>query len=686
MIDKNRMMEGLKALPADERSREYEKAITKLADSYNSPDGIDSFTEIMNSDSEYSYSAFFCLATIFRHNRDYTKLSDLLEMAENREGFDEHVSLKHIRIMYETHSESLYDYDELLKLSHESACELYDNSGYQHTFANAFATICDNCLLEDLDQIIETWYDAALFCVNRAIELDPKYAKFYCTKARIIARKQHFEEANRLILRAIDLEDSSNRNNYAINIGYYQYYRTMIAIQKQNWMHEKDIYGKQFNKEIAEADIPKGYNDAHRFAFASYSHGDSMVVYDYIRRLIDAGVNIWYDREIPGGEQWEEIVGEHILNCDVVLFFISQTSILSKNVRNEIRMAARHGKKLIPIFIEEVDLTPGAELQLRGYQWYYAYKISKDGFISQVLSDLMTVRSEKGNYQREMPAESVKQSVPGGGSGIIIEESLCKGKTEVEDENEDIIVINDKFIAVIDGATSKSDTLIDGKKEGRISSEFLRDFIINELPDSIDGKTAVARMQAAMKNYSEKNHFKEKGIHLCASAVIFSVMRNQIWSVGDCQFMLDGQRYTFTKKVDEVMSQLRSLLVNTLICSGKTEEELLSEDTARNQIIDELKMQRFLENTNGEFGYSVFSDHGDIQDVFILDVKPGSEVILASDGYPVLWETLQKSEDSLRDLLETDPLCYKKIKSTKGLTRGNQSFDDRSYIRFWVNN
>ena len=150
--------------------------------------------------------------------------------------------------------------------------------------------------------------------------------------------------------------------------------------------------------------------------------------------------------------------------------------------------------------------------------------------------------------------------------------------------------------------------------------------------------------------------------------------------------MLDGQRYTFTKKVDEVMSQLRSLLVNTLICSGKTEEELLSEDTARNQIIDELKMQRFLENTNGEFGYSVFSDHGDIQDVFILDVKPGSEVILASDGYPVLWETLQKSEDSLRDLLETDPLCYKKIKSTKGLTRGNQSFDDRSYIRFWVNN
>ena len=131
--------------------------------------------------------------------------------------------------MYETHSESLYDYDELLSLAHESACVLYDNSGYQHTFANAFATICENCLSEDLNSIMDEWYESALHCVNRAIKIEPGYAKYYSTKARIVALKNQFEESNRLLITAIDKEDS-RKHDYALLIGNYQYYRTMISI------------------------------------------------------------------------------------------------------------------------------------------------------------------------------------------------------------------------------------------------------------------------------------------------------------------------------------------------------------------------------------------------------------------------------------------------------------------------
>lgn len=68
--------------------------------------------------------------------------------------------------------------------------------------------------------------------------------------------------------------------------------------------------------------------------------------------------------------------------------------------------------------------------------------------------------------------------------------------------------------------------------------------------------------------------------------------------------------------------------------------------------------------------------------VIIYPVPPCSRLVLASDGYPVLKETLAESEAVLRELMEKDPLCFRENKGTKGLVKGNDSFDDRTYIRF----
>ena len=130
------------------------------------------------------------------------------------------------------------------------------------------------------------------------------------------------------------------------------------------------------------------------------------------------------------------------------------------------------------------------------------------------------------------------------------------------------------------------------------------------------------------------------------------------------------------------MSQTRALAIHMLISSGETEESLMKNDKARDLILDELAMQRYLENQGGEYGYSVFSDRGKIKDSFFINVPSGSEVILASDGYPHLYDTLEKSEKYLNDLVDKDPLCYKIFRSTKGLSKGNLSFDDRTYVRF----
>lgn len=60
-------------------------------------------------------------------------------------------------------------------------------------------------------------------------------------------------------------------------------------------------------------------------------------------------------------------------------------------------------------------------------------------------------------------------------------------------------------------------------------------------------------------------------------------------------------------------------------------------------------------------------------------------VVLASDGYPFLRPTLAESEAKLASQLSDDPLNIGRFKATKAYVEGNNSFDDRAYIRFEVN-
>ena len=59
-------------------------------------------------------------------------------------------------------------------------------------------------------------------------------------------------------------------------------------------------------------------------------------------------------------------------------------------------------------------------------------------------------------------------------------------------------------------------------------------------------------------------------------------------------------------------------------------------------------------------------------------------VILASDGYPYLKDTLDASEQALQEILHDDPLLFRSYKTTKGMKPENVSFDDRAYVKLSV--
>ena len=177
---------------------------------------------------------------------------------------------------------------------------------------------------------------------------------------------------------------------------------------------------------------------------------------------------------------------------------------------------------------------------------------------------------------------------------------------------------------------------------------------------------------------------EEKGC-AAAGAIIFSIARKEIWNVGDCQCIINNTKHLHEKEVDRIYSQKRAEILENAIKNGATQEELLINDIGREAILSQLKTQHQYANKECNLGYAVFNGTP-IPESMITTYKlsEGDTIVLASDGYPVLCDSLEESEELLQRELTENPLCYRGYKSTKGLQPKNFSFDDRTYIRFRV--
>lgn len=167
---------------------------------------------------------------------------------------------------------------------------------------------------------------------------------------------------------------------------------------------------------------------------------------------------------------------------------------------------------------------------------------------------------------------------------------------------------------------------------------------------------------------------------MAASAIVYSHARKEIWMVGDCQCIVDGTRYDNPKPSETEIARERAQVLRQALANGIPADDLRRNDIGRKAILPKLKAACLLQNV----AYPVI-DGFTIPVALVKTIKltEGShEIVLASDGYPILKPSLDESEATLKRLLEEDPLCIKLNIATKGLAAGQQSFDDRSYVRF----
>lgn len=110
------------------------------------------------------------------------------------------------------------------------------------------------------------------------------------------------------------------------------------------------------------------YSGTQPYVFVCYAHEDAAIVYDELEWLRDVGVKVWYDEGISAGENWRSAIGEALLGAELVICYISESSLKSHHCNREINLALDECKQIIPVLLGPVQLTADLKVGLTRVQ------------------------------------------------------------------------------------------------------------------------------------------------------------------------------------------------------------------------------------------------------------------------------------------------------------------------------
>src|SRR6478736_4535205 len=89
--------------------------------------------------------------------------------------------------------------------------------------------------------------------------------------------------------------------------------------------------------------------------FISYASGDRPVAEKFAHAFENCGWSVWWDREIPVGKSFDQVIEEelHAARCVVVLW--SKAAVRSRWVKAESGLAADR-ERLVPVLIDDAAI------------------------------------------------------------------------------------------------------------------------------------------------------------------------------------------------------------------------------------------------------------------------------------------------------------------------------------------
>ena len=131
------------------------------------------------------------------------------------------------------------------------------------------------------------------------------------------------------------------------------------------------------------------YEGDQNYLFFSYCHDNAEQVYPIIERLTIEGFHVWYDDGIHPGEDWPQVIAEHLSRAEACVAAISRASAESHNCRNEVSFAVANNKPFLSIILEDFKMPLGMKLQLSSSRFLEYFEQSEDAFYDALLSTPM---------------------------------------------------------------------------------------------------------------------------------------------------------------------------------------------------------------------------------------------------------------------------------------------------------
>jgi tetratricopeptide (TPR) repeat protein len=106
------------------------------------------------------------------------------------------------------------------------------------------------------------------------------------------------------------------------------------------------------------------------YVFVSYASADRERVLAVVAALQSAGVRCWVDQHaIEAGANWGQEIADAIAGCAAFALMSSAASLTSRNVRQEIALAWKHGKPYLPLLLDPTPIPREIEYFLEMHQW-----------------------------------------------------------------------------------------------------------------------------------------------------------------------------------------------------------------------------------------------------------------------------------------------------------------------------
>ncbi|MBT3638594.1 MAG: SUMF1/EgtB/PvdO family nonheme iron enzyme [Opitutae bacterium] len=161
-------------------------------------------------------------------------------------------------------------------------------------------------------------------------------------------------------------------------------------------------------------DIPipfESYSGSKPFAFVSYAHADKVLVYNAMRHFHEANLNLWYDDGIPPAEEWQNEIAQKIMGSDMFAVFLSPSACSSSHVNREIQFALSENKPMLPIFLEDITLTPSLKLCLQQFQSCFYYKLGWQKKAIEVMRNILAKADSQGQHRHLLNRKSTGEEV-----------------------------------------------------------------------------------------------------------------------------------------------------------------------------------------------------------------------------------------------------------------------------------